>query len=338
MRLFKYFSISLILIILVVYARSNYGPYQTMSGKIFGTYYSIKIKTDNINNGLHHKVKQTLKAVNHQMSVFDALSEVSRINKSPAGQEIQLSLEMSFLLQAAFKVHQQSKGAFDPTVGKLVNLWGFGTDKLTKIPNQTQIDEALRHTGFTKLKFANNFKSLKKTDKDVYLDLSSIAKGYGVDKVAELLENEGYHDYIVEIGGEVRASGVKNDKKDGWSLGVAKPDEQGSDNALVVDISDYAVATSGDYRNFFYQDGRRYAHTISPQDGKPVEHNLASATVFHNSCMLADAYATAIMSLGEVSGLAMANRLNLPVILFVRNSDNSTTMLNSNAANALLEK
>lgn len=334
MQPLKYISISLIFIVVIIYAQMSFAPYKTMSGKVFGTYYNIKIKTDSINNSLHHKVKQTLKSINHKMSIFDALSEVSKINKIKTDEKIELSPEMSFLLQNAYKVNQQSKGAFDPTVGRLVNLWGFGVDKPTKMPNQRKLDEALKHTGFDKLKFSNNFKTLQKKDTDVYLDLSAIAKGYGVDKVALLLEKEGYHDYVVEIGGEVKASGQKSNGKN-WSIGIAKPSEHGSNNALVVDLTDHAVATSGDYRNFFYQDGKRYSHTISPQDGKPVEHNLASVTVFHESCMLADAYATAIMSMGEKEGLAMANRLKLAIILFVRNLDNSVSIQMSQAAKNL---
>lgn len=335
MRLFKIFSIFILLMATAVYYHEHSSRYQTISGKIFGTYYNIKINTLNKNNKLENKVKVVLNKVNAAMSMFDPESEISRINRETSGRPLKLSPSLGYLLQNAAKVYAESNGAFDPTVGPLVNLWGFGVNTVTKTPSEQQIAEILPHVGFNKLHFDDNFTTLQKTDAQVYIDLSAIAKGYGVDRIAEMLHSEGYHDFVIEIGGEVRVSGTR-DGINPWNIGVARPSESGFRNAFVLDLTDYAVATSGDYRNFFYSGGKRYAHTISARTGRPVEHNLASVTVFYPTCMLADAYATAIMALGEKDGLELAEKLNLPALLFIRGQDDSITMETSTAARNLI--
>lgn len=317
MRTFRYISIFLVAITALLCWQRYQSPYQLLEGKIFGTYYKIKIKTNNINNKLQEKVKQTLKQVNHQMSVFDPNSEISQINQTAAAKSIKLSAEMSEIMRSSALIYRQSSGAFDPTVGKLVELWGFGTKEQKTVPDTAKIKEILAYTGFSKLKFADDFSSLQKSDARTYINLSAIAKGYGVDKIAELLENEGYHDFLVEIGGEIVARG-SNRKGEGWVIGVAAPAASHSNNIMAVGLKDYAVATSGDYRNYFYENHHRYAHTISPKTGYPVEHNLASVTVFASNCMSADAYATAIMSLGEDKGMTFAKQHNLPIIMIIR--------------------
>lgn len=336
MRIFKYVSFFMVFAVALIYIHQKYAPYRTFHGKIFGTYYHVKILTDRSDRTLGDKILRRLQDVNRQMSVFEKNSEISKINQSPAGNKIGLSPEMSYLLKNAAAVNRESGGAFDPTVGRLVDLWGFGVDKPAQTPDPEKIKEALTYTGFNRLVFSSDFKSLSKTDDRIRLNLSAIAKGYGVDMVARLLEEEGYRDYIVEIGGEVRAAGRKNSAGEPWSIGIAKPSPQGNSNAFALELTDFSVATSGDYRNFFYKDGRRYAHTISPQTGYPVEHSLASVTVFHPSCMMADAYATAILALGEDEGMTFADAQKLPAVFFVRRNDNSVTMLLSTAAKDLI--
>lgn len=335
MRLFKIFSIFILLTATAVYYHEHSSRYQTISGKIFGTYYNIKINTPIKNNTLENKVKVTLNEINATMSMFDPESDISRINRDESGQPQQLAPQLAYLLKNAAKVYTESNGAFDPTVGPLVNLWGFGVDTVVKIPSDSKIAEVLPHVGFDKLHFNDDFTTLQKNDPQVYIDLSAIAKGYGVDRIAEMLHAEGYHDFVVEIGGEVRVSGTR-DGLNPWSVGIARPSAEGSRNAFVLDLTDYAVATTGDYRNFFYSGGRRYAHTISARTGRPVEHNLASVTVFYPNCMLADAYATAIMALGEKDGLKMAERLNLPILMFIRGDNDGITMETSSAARNLI--
>lgn len=335
MRLFKIFSILILVATIAVYYREYSSSIQTIHGKIFGTFYNIKINTTSKNKQLENKVKVTLNEVNAAMSMFDPSSDISRINQENSSVPIKLPPSLSYLLQNAAKVNTESHGAFDPTVGRLVNLWGFGVDTVTKIPNEQQIAAVLPHTGFEKLRFNDDFSRLQKTDPEVYIDLSAIAKGYGVDRIAEMLHDEGYHDFVVEIGGEVRVSGTR-DGINPWSVGIARPSPDGTRNALVLDITDYAIATSGDYRNFFYADGRRYSHTISAKTGRPVEHNLASVTVFYPNCMLADAYATALMALGEEEGMKLAEKLNLPVLFFIRGHDDLIRMEISSAAQNLI--
>lgn len=337
MRFLKYFSIFLIIAGIIFYLGMNTRKYQVMSGKTMGTYYNIKIKTPKENNLLHNTIKAELQRINEQMSVFDSTSEISLINRSESTGWIDMSPELSEVMKEAYAVYKESNGAFDPTVGKLIDLWGFGVTSTKSIPSEEEINEVMKYTGFDKIKFNHNFTQLKKLNPNVYINLSALAKGYGVDRIAGMLSKIGYKDYVVEIGGEVVTSGKRDEYTNGWNIGVSKPNDRNSENAFIVTLKDYAVATSGDYRNFFEYEGKRYSHTISPQNGYPVEHNLASATVFNKQCMVADAYATALMSMGEEKGLRFANRNKLAAILFVRDSNNNIVALVSNEAKKLLD-
>ena len=336
MRFFKFFSIFLVVFALGCYLFAEKSPYQTISGATMGTYYNIKIKTNKENKLLSKKINEKLKEINKEMSIFDPQSEISRINNAPKGVWIELSPHMAALMRSADTIYNQSGGAFDPTVGRLVDLWGFGKSGPRGIPSDEEIKNVLKDTGFDKIKFSSGYSRLQKKRAETYIDLSAIAKGYGADIIAALLEEEGYRDFVVEIGGEVVARGRKSDEVDGWNIGVVRPGKLHDETPFVVALKNFAVATSGDYRNFFYQGDRRYSHTISPQTGRPVEHGLASVTVFHDSCMHADAIATAIMVLGEDQGLHFADRHNLPVILFVREKDDKIKTLLSGEAKKLL--
>lgn len=172
------------------------------------------------------------------------------------------------------------------------------------------------------------------------LNLSAIAKGYAVDRIALLLKQEGYQNFVIDIGGEIYASGEKSDANKGWNIGIAVPklDNAPEQNAAVIRLRNMAVATSGDYRNYYYKDNKRYSHTISPQTGYPVEHNLASATVFDTTCMRADALATAFMAMGEKKGLVFADKNKIAVIFFVRNENNEIRMIASQKARELLDE
>ena len=271
------------------------------------------------------------------MSVFDLTSEISEINKAEANQWIELSEDMQFLLKNSHKIYQMSNGAFDPTTGKLIDLWGFGTTgKIKKIPNEEDIANMLKTTGFDKIQFNKDYSQLKKQDKDIMINLSAIAKGYGVDRLAKLLKSLEYTDFIIEVGGEVVASGNKSKEIKGWNVGVVKPSETTNENAFIVTLKDYAVATSGDYRNFFYIGEEKYSHTIDPKTGYPAKNNLLSVTVFHESCMIADGLATAIMSMGEEKGLNFANNNKLAVIMFVKTEDNQIKNIVSQKAQKLI--
>lgn len=331
MRFLRYFSIFFVLGYMAWYFSADKTPYQNISGQTMGTYYNIKIRTLKEDNMLSQKIKQHMDELNRKMSVFDPKSEISRLNNAKAEEWIELSPEMSQVMKNAAKIWKMSNGAFDPTIGKLVDLWGFGSAVPQKTPSETEIKEVMKHTGFNKLKFADNYTRVKKNNDAIYINLSAIAKGYGVDSITNLLEKEGYTDFIVEIGGEVVARGKRSEDDNGWKIGVVKPDEN-QGNAFVVTLKNLAVATSGDYRNYYYKDGKKYSHTISPKNGYPVEHNLASVTVFNNSCMEADALATAAMAMGEEKALQFANDNNLALVMFVRQNDESLkTLISTNA-------
>lgn len=336
-RLLKYLFLLLAAAVAVVFYIRSRQPYQVMTGETMNTYYRIKIRTDKENNLLHNSVKEELQRINDEMSVFESNSEISRINNDESGDWIDISPEMSEVVKDAYLTYNESNGYFDPTIGKLIDLWGFGTSRNSKrVPEDDKIKQALKSTGYNKLRFNNDFSKIKKVNQDIKLNLSALAKGYGVDRIAQLLDDNGYTDYIVEIGGEVKARGNRSPESAGWNVAVVQPNTQTNENAYVVGLKDFSVATSGDYRNFFYYKDKRYSHTISPKDGYPVEHSLASVTVFHKSCMHADALATALMAMGEKKGLAFANNNKLAVILFVREEDNSFRALLSNEAKKLI--
>ena len=297
MRILRYFSIFFVLGYAAWYFYAGDKPYQSISGQTMGTYYNVKIRTRKEDNMLPQKIRQRLDELNREMSVFDSESEISRLNNAKAGEWIDLSPEMSKVMKDSAKIWRLSGGAFDPTVGRLVDLWGFGASVPKKAPSEAEIKEVLKYTGFDKLKFADGYSRVKKSNDNIYINLSAIAKGYGVDRIAKLLEDEGYTDFVVEIGGEVVARGSRSEEEKGWKIGVVKPAET-PETAFVADLRNAAVATSGDYRNYYYKDGKKYAHTIDPRTGYPVQHSILSATVIARDCMSADAYATAFMVMG----------------------------------------
>ena len=313
MRILKYFFLATAAIILIYLIFFRETLFQEIRGKAFNTTYSIKIKTPHKNAALSRKIQTELEKVNEQMSVF-----------------------VSKLLQQSYNIYKMSNGSFDPTVGKLIDLWGFGTKKTIEFPKDDEIKAALKQTGFNKIHFSSDYKNLKKDIGEVNINLSAIAKGYAVDKIAELLRQEGYKDFVIEIGGEVTAEGEKSEQTKGWNVGIKSPDSE--ENAAVVTLHNLSVATSGDYRNYFYYHDKRYSHTIIPQTGYPVEHKLASVSVFNKSCMMADGLATAIMVLGEEQGMKFADRHKIPAVFFVRTEGSDYEMLLSQSAQKLLGK
>ncbi len=338
MRTLKIFSILLIISIALCmfFIGKDKKGRMVFEGKTYGTYYKIIINSPKQNPELDNDIKQILKMIDNQMSVFNPHSEISRINQTAADKKIKLSAPMQNLMKKINEVYQKSNHAFDPTVGPLVEIWGFGTQQTKEKPTPEKISKILEYTGFNKLAFSPNFDTLQKQDSRVNLNLSAIAKGYAVDSVANFLELHDYHDYLVDIGGEMRISGNRSPKETGWNVAIAAPLENKNENTLVLTLSNTAVATSGDYRNFTYYDGKKISHTISPQSGYPVEGDLASATVFYPHAAIADAYATAIMVLGAKEGLKMADTLDLQAILILRNPQNENfEIIYSQAARSL---
>jgi thiamine biosynthesis lipoprotein len=220
------------------------------------------------------------------------------------------------VFEKGLQVNRESDGAFDITVGPLVNAWGFGPEGPAHSPGDDELAALLALVGPDKISLNSETRTVTKAADGVYCDPASVAEGYAVDQVAELLQARGYGDYMVEVGGEVRTAG-KNARGASWKIAIEKPVDEGRVIQRVVGISGVSLSTSGNYRKFYIVDGRRVSHAINPKTGRPAEHSLASASVIHPNCALADAYSTAIMVLGEKDGLAFAEKLKLPVLLLI---------------------
>lgn len=266
---------------------------RTSEGAIFGTYYHIKYEAA---EPLDAEIGAALQEVDRSMSVFNKQSTISAIN---AGTSERTDALLYSVLERALTISQTTGGAFDVTVMPLVNAWGFGFKKGT-FPTAEQIDSLRAFVGYKHISLTAD-SLVKKDDARVMIDCGAIAKGYGVDRVAYALRKHGVRNYMVEIGGEVVVKG-RNPEGKPWQIGISKPTD-GADGAqdelqTVLSLEDCAVATSGNYRNFYVKDGRKYAHTIDPRTGHPVQHSLLSATVMAPDCATADAYATAFMVMG----------------------------------------
>jgi thiamine biosynthesis lipoprotein len=267
-------------------------PYQKCAGTIFGTTYHITYQYD---DDLQKELEAKMKEVDNALSMFNKESIISHVNDN---QQVELNRMFLEVFQQAQKISEDTNGAFDITVGPLVNAWGFGF-KNEQMPDKHAVDSLMAIVGYQKVRCDG--KRIIKNDPRITLDCSAIAKGYGVDVVARLLEEKGISNYMVEIGGEVVTHGI-SEKRVPWKIGVTKPTDdplqEGNELQTVLNLTDKAMATSGNYRNFYYKGKRKYAHTIDPKTGYPVQHSILSATVLTNHCMRADAYATAFMVMG----------------------------------------
>lgn len=289
-----------------------------VSGRTMGTSYHIKIVGYDIDSpALKSRIDARLAALNDVFSTYIASSELSKINSELGGEPIAISDELDQVLQFSREIFEISGGAFDVTVGPLVNLWGFGPEGPAHgIPARKAIDEALARVGFSKI----TIKAQSITAPEgLSIDLSAIAKGYAVDEISELLDAAGASRYMVEIGGEVRTRGVNN-RGVAWVIGVEVPDSETRRLQRTLPLKDMAMATSGDYRNFFEVSGRRYSHTLDPVTGWPVNHSLASVTVLHTSAAYADGLATAFSVLGLEKTMEIAEAHQLLVLAIIRES------------------
>ena len=264
-----------------------------------GTYYSIRYY-DQQNRNLQPQIDSLLDDFNKTASIFDPASIISRINRNE--ENVVLNDDFIKIFNIAMEVSRNTDGAFDVTVGQLVNAWGFGTEKRQSIA-QERIDSLLLCVGYEKVTLQN--KQIIKENPCVQLNFNAIAKGYSVDKLGEFLDDLNIEHYLIDIGGEIIAKGHKQGKS--WNVGIEQPSHQkGEDRAIITSIplNDMALATSGNYRRYFEENGERYAHTISPQTGYPTKHTLLSATILHSKAVYADAYATAFMVMGTEKALA----------------------------------
>ncbi len=267
-------------------------PYQKSADFIFGTSYSVIYQCD---SDLSQSIKNELMKVDRSLSPFNEHSVITAVNNN---QEVVLDNMFQEVFQKAMTISRETDGAFDITVAPLVNAWGFGFKNGTQ-PDRRQVDSLREMIGYEKLSLVNG--KVQKKDPRMMLDCSAIAKGYGTDMVARLLKERGVQNYMVEVGGEIVTKGV-NAQRVPWKIGVIKPDDDslsiGNELQTILNVTDKAMATSGNYRRFYYKGGKRFAHTIDPKTGYPVQHNILSATVLADDCATADAYATSFMVMG----------------------------------------
>ncbi|MFQ3208386.1 MAG: thiamine biosynthesis lipoprotein [Glaciecola sp.] len=308
------------LLLFIVSCAPNQPVEVAILGETMGTTYSIKVvRKSEIPldvQALKGQIDDALIQVNALMSTYDPDSELSQLNKTAAGIRFPISDQTEFVLKEAIRLHNLSNGSLDVTVGPLVNLWGFGPDKRAEvIPTQSQLLEIADYVGIDK--FEMNLGVVTKSHSKLYIDLSTIAKGYGVDAVADIIEENEISDYLIEIGGEMRVAGKKANGND-WRIAIEKPITNERAIQKIISIGNNAVATSGDYRNYFEQDGIRYSHLIEPKTGYPITHNLVSVTVVHASSMTADGLATALNVMGADQAKAVATAEDLAVFMIIK--------------------
>lgn len=302
---------------------------ETFTGTTMGTVYTVKVVApppvlaDAEGRALAERIKMELESVDEKMSTYRPDSELSRFNASHSTEPFPMSPETVAVFVYAHQVSKASGGAFDITVGPLVNAWGFGPNDRegrTDAPTPEEIEDLRGRIGYEKIEIDSAANTVRKTQPDLYCDLSAIAKGYAVDQVARALDELGIENYLVEVGGELRSRG-QNDRGQPWVIGIEKPVTDERTIHRTVPLSGWSMATSGDYRNYYEANGIRISHTINPKTGRPITHPLAAVTVFHRECVLADAYATALMVLGPDAGHKLAEQLGLPAVLIIRRDD-----------------
>ena len=277
--------------ILIIRQQQNM-PYQKYSDFVFGTTFTVTYQCD---SNMNRSIKDELIKVDFSLSPFNEKSIITAINNNQDVMPDQMFMDV---FQLAMDVSRDTNGAFDITVAPLVNAWGFGFKNGVK-PSSRQVDSLRQIIGYQKVSVENG--KIRKQDPRMMLDCSAIAKGYGTDVVARFLRSRGVKNYMVEVGGEIVTSGL-NPERLPWKVGVIKPNDDSLNVShevqTVLNVTDIAMATSGNYRRFYYKDGKKFAHTIDPNTGYPVQHNILSATVLAKTCAQADAYATSFMVMG----------------------------------------
>lgn len=299
-------------------ACNNGSNYITNHGFIYGTLYSIKYQSPN-GKDLQVGIEEEMQKLNCSLSTFDSTSVISKVNKN---EEVELDDYFLTVFNKAMEVSEITDGAFDITVAPMVNIWGFGFKHKEQVTDEL-IDSLKNIVGFQKIRISDN--KIIKDHLSTMLDCSAIAKGFAVDVVGNYLASQGCENYMVEIGGEVVAHG-KNAKGKYWSIGVTKPVDDPSpvnqDLKAIVSLKNKALATSGNYRNFYVQNGKKYAHTIDPKTGYPVQHSLLSSTVLSDNCMTADAFATSFMVMGLEKAEKIVNQIDGLEAYFIYSGEN----------------
>tara|TARA_B100001996_G_scaffold378580_1_gene362961 strand:+ start:227 stop:1225 length:999 start_codon:yes stop_codon:yes gene_type:complete len=295
-----------------------------INGYTMGTTYSIKIYSEEFINSvdLKQSVEYKLNYLNSIFSTYSDSTEISKINLSKS-KTINLSDDLAFVLNKAIYYSRLSDGLYDPTVFPLVDLWGFGPTNINSKPNKNKINDLLKNVSYKYISL--NEKELLLSNSNLYIDLNSIAKGYAVDSISNLLLNMGFSDFMVEIGGEVKCVGDNN--KNNWIIGIINPKDE--NNLIKTNLKNMSIATSGNYNNYLIYEDVRYPHIINPKTGWPINNNIISASVITESCIDADAIATILMLLPYDEGIELVNNMNnVESLLFIDNN-NEITMLKS---------
>jgi len=350
-----------IIMAVVLTACSTPETFVRISGETMGTTYSAvwmlpdaeSLKAEGVNpemdliaEKIQPEIDLLLVNINKSMSTYDPASELSLLNKKFAvdlaeiaelNQWQDISLDLYRVMMMSMMINRASNGYFDVTVGPMVNLWGFGPNHtLDKVPTDQEIEQVKTNTGAEVIDLRlrdEGYQMMLMAGR--YIDLSAIAKGYAVDQVAELLQEKGINNYLVEIGGEIAVRGDKGSKGK-WTLAIEKPDVESRTVQKLLSLENQSLATSGDYRNYFELDGVKYSHTVDPFTGKPVKHQLASVSVVHESTTMADGWATAFSAMGAEKGLELANKLSIAAYFIVR-TDTGFDELSSEAFKKLTD-
>lgn len=301
---------------------------QSLSGSTMGTYYSVTlIDFSGDINALKKNIDQVLLDINKSMSTYDVDSELSRLNRSPIKEWLPISKPLYDVINTSLYISKLSKGQYDITVGPLVNLWGFGPGKTLPKVSDDEVNALIDKVGYKSIKLSDQpYQLMKKAP--IVMDLSSLAKGYGVDAIYQLLISQGLEHFLVDIGGELRAAGLNAQNKP-WQIGIEKPSLVPSGATTIASLHNKSVATSGDYRNYYEQNGQKFSHVIDPKTGRPITHSVASVTVVHDSAMTADALATAYLVMGADRALKLAERDEIAAYFILYAGDGFDTQASS---------
>lgn len=297
-----------------------------INGNTMGTYYVIKYHPKNIDQLNGNKVKDlialSLQKINNQMSTYLEKSEITKFNHNKILTENIISHEFYYVLKFSLDLAQKTSGYFDPTIGPLVNIWGFGPKKKQHRPSYKEINKVLKYVGYNKISLTKN--GIIKKHQDVYLDLSSVAKGFAVDYLSGELNKIGINNHLVEIGGEIKAQGYKNKKS--WVVGIESP-INGRKVLKTVNLNNKSIATSGSYRNFININGSKVSHIVNPKTGQAFISNLISVSIIAKSCMEADALATALISMGEKLAISFVKKNKLSAMFIIKTDKGYRTFM-----------
>ncbi|NEX20252.1 FAD:protein FMN transferase [Thiorhodococcus mannitoliphagus] len=318
------FSLCGAVVLLLAACTQQPDPVLEINGPTMGTYYSVKIArpAEGLTaEDLRPEIEAVLDAVVAEISTYDETSELSRLNRNPSTDWIPVSQDLLEVIAEGQRIAKLTGGAFDITIGPLVNLWGFGPERpRDRLPTEAEIQAAKARVGWKKLELRTRPPAVRKARGDLYIDLSALGEGYGADRVAAWLDAQGLTDYMVAVAGAIRAKGL-NAKREPWAIAIEQPMPDRRAVHRVIPISDRALSTSGDYRNFFEQGGKHYSHEIDPQTGAPVGRQLGSVTVVGEVGMVVDGLATALMVLGAEKGPALADASGIAAYFIAREGE-----------------